>query len=182
MLPDCECVATTAPPSFSTSSARSIGVQVFAGASSFGSQTAQTEPGSVDSAVPLATGHQFSKEGHTSGVQVNVARFAVLRLSHVYALILFAEILNHHGCQFAIATAGKQGTLHKLGKVFVTGRHQCCNLNKRTEANLWHIDALERLHIDPCSIADDPLSCVALGTGRVLENAKIMRHVLTTAF
>ena len=34
----------------------------------------------------------------------------------------------------------------------------------------------------PISIADDPLSCVALGTGRVLENAKIMRHVLTTAF
>jgi len=34
----------------------------------------------------------------------------------------------------------------------------------------------------PVSIADDPLSCVALGTGRVLENAKIMRHVLTTAF
>jgi rod shape-determining protein MreB and related proteins len=34
----------------------------------------------------------------------------------------------------------------------------------------------------PVSIADDPLSCVALGTGRVLENAKVMRHVLTTAF
>src|SRR5665213_2184368 len=34
----------------------------------------------------------------------------------------------------------------------------------------------------PVSIADDPLSCVALGTGRVLENAKMMRHVLTTAF
>jgi len=34
----------------------------------------------------------------------------------------------------------------------------------------------------PISIADDPLSCVALGTGRVLEHAKIMRHVLTTAF
>src|ERR1700742_3927512 len=34
----------------------------------------------------------------------------------------------------------------------------------------------------PVSIADDPLSCVALGTGRVLENTKIMRHVLTTAF
>ena len=30
----------------------------------------------------------------------------------------------------------------------------------------------------PVSIADDPLSCVALGTGRVLENTKIMRHVL----
>jgi rod shape-determining protein MreB len=34
----------------------------------------------------------------------------------------------------------------------------------------------------PVSIADDPLSCVALGTGRVLENTKIMRHVLSTAF
>jgi rod shape-determining protein MreB len=34
----------------------------------------------------------------------------------------------------------------------------------------------------PVSIADDPLSCVALGTGRVLENPKSMRHVLTTAF
>jgi rod shape-determining protein MreB len=34
----------------------------------------------------------------------------------------------------------------------------------------------------PVSIADDPLSCVALGTGRVLENAKVMRHVLSTAF
>src|SRR5215510_111563 len=34
----------------------------------------------------------------------------------------------------------------------------------------------------PVSIADDPLSCVALGTGRVLENSKSMRHVLSTAF
>src|SRR6201747_2506033 len=34
----------------------------------------------------------------------------------------------------------------------------------------------------PVSIADDPLSCVALGTGRVLENTKGMRHVLSTAF
>jgi rod shape-determining protein MreB len=34
----------------------------------------------------------------------------------------------------------------------------------------------------PVSIADDPLSCVALGTGRVLENTKVMRHVLSTAF
>src|SRR6186997_2847007 len=31
----------------------------------------------------------------------------------------------------------------------------------------------------PVSIADDPLSCVALGTGRVLENSKSMRHVLS---
>ena len=34
----------------------------------------------------------------------------------------------------------------------------------------------------PVSIADDPLSCVALGTGRVLENFKGSRHVLSTAF
>jgi rod shape-determining protein MreB len=34
----------------------------------------------------------------------------------------------------------------------------------------------------PVSIADDPLSCVALGTGRTLENTKNMRHMLTTAF
>jgi len=34
----------------------------------------------------------------------------------------------------------------------------------------------------PVSIADDALSCVALGTGRTLENAKTMRHMLTTAF
>jgi rod shape-determining protein MreB len=34
----------------------------------------------------------------------------------------------------------------------------------------------------PVSIADDPLSCVALGTGSVLENTKGMRHILTTAF
>src|SRR3569832_922887 len=34
----------------------------------------------------------------------------------------------------------------------------------------------------PVSIADDALSCVALGTGKTLENAKGMRHVLSTAF
>ena len=34
----------------------------------------------------------------------------------------------------------------------------------------------------PISIADDPLSCVALGTGRALENAKVMRSMLSTAF
>src|ERR1700757_3170550 len=34
----------------------------------------------------------------------------------------------------------------------------------------------------PALIADDPLSCVALGTGRVLENTKVMRHALLTAF
>ncbi len=34
----------------------------------------------------------------------------------------------------------------------------------------------------PVSIADDALSCVALGTGRTLENAKAMRHMLSTAF
>src|ERR1700743_3896168 len=34
----------------------------------------------------------------------------------------------------------------------------------------------------PGSISAEQLSCVALGTGRVLENAKGMRHVLSTAF
>jgi rod shape-determining protein MreB len=34
----------------------------------------------------------------------------------------------------------------------------------------------------PISIADDALSCVALGTGRALEDPKRMRHTLTTAF
>jgi rod shape-determining protein MreB and related proteins len=34
----------------------------------------------------------------------------------------------------------------------------------------------------PVCVADDALSCVALGTGRTLENAKNMRHMLTTAF
>src|SRR5260221_3522223 len=34
----------------------------------------------------------------------------------------------------------------------------------------------------PVSIADDALSCVALGTGRTLEDAKAMRHMLSTAF
>ncbi len=34
----------------------------------------------------------------------------------------------------------------------------------------------------PVSIADDPLSCVALGTGQALENYKAMRHVLSTVY
>jgi rod shape-determining protein MreB len=34
----------------------------------------------------------------------------------------------------------------------------------------------------PVSIADDALSCVALGTGRTLENTRAMRHMLSTAF
>lgn len=34
----------------------------------------------------------------------------------------------------------------------------------------------------PVSIADEPLSCVALGTGRALEEMKTLRHVLTTAY
>ena len=33
----------------------------------------------------------------------------------------------------------------------------------------------------PVSIADDPLSCVALGTGRCLEDLKTLKTVLTTA-
>jgi len=34
----------------------------------------------------------------------------------------------------------------------------------------------------PVSIADDPLSCVALGTGQALENYKSMRHVLSSVY
>ncbi|MBI4182854.1 MAG: rod shape-determining protein [Proteobacteria bacterium] len=34
----------------------------------------------------------------------------------------------------------------------------------------------------PVSIADDPLSCVALGTGRALEEMKKLRHVLTSMY
>ncbi len=33
----------------------------------------------------------------------------------------------------------------------------------------------------PVSIADDPLSCVALGTGRCLEEMKTLKYVLTSA-
>src|ERR1700678_2404201 len=50
-------------------------------------------------------------------------------------------------------------------------------------ALLHHLDQVLRDETGlPVSIADDPLSCVALGTGRVLENTKGMRHVLSTAF
>jgi rod shape-determining protein MreB and related proteins len=34
----------------------------------------------------------------------------------------------------------------------------------------------------PVSIADDPLSCVALGTGRALEEMKKLRHVLSSMY
>lgn len=34
----------------------------------------------------------------------------------------------------------------------------------------------------PVIIADEPLSCVALGTGKALEHFKQMRHILTTAY
>ncbi|HAH10652.1 MAG TPA: rod shape-determining protein [Alphaproteobacteria bacterium] len=34
----------------------------------------------------------------------------------------------------------------------------------------------------PVSIADDPLTCVALGTGKVLENPRRMRHVLSSVY
>ena len=30
----------------------------------------------------------------------------------------------------------------------------------------------------PVTVADDPLSCVALGTGRALEEMKTLKHVL----
>ncbi|PHS78662.1 MAG: rod shape-determining protein [Rhodospirillaceae bacterium] len=34
----------------------------------------------------------------------------------------------------------------------------------------------------PVSIADDPLSCVVMGTGRALEEMKVLRNVLTTMY
>jgi rod shape-determining protein MreB len=34
----------------------------------------------------------------------------------------------------------------------------------------------------PVSIADEPLSCVALGTGRALEEMKVLRHVLLNPY
>ena len=34
----------------------------------------------------------------------------------------------------------------------------------------------------PVSLAEAPLTCVALGTGRCLEEMKTLRHVLHTAY
>jgi rod shape-determining protein MreB len=34
----------------------------------------------------------------------------------------------------------------------------------------------------PVSIADDPLTCVALGTGRCLEEMKTLRNILITIY
>ena len=34
----------------------------------------------------------------------------------------------------------------------------------------------------PVSLADEPLTCVALGTGRCLEEMKTLKHVLHTAY
>jgi rod shape-determining protein MreB len=34
----------------------------------------------------------------------------------------------------------------------------------------------------PVSIADDPLSCVALGTGRCLEEMKVLKNVLISMY
>jgi rod shape-determining protein MreB len=34
----------------------------------------------------------------------------------------------------------------------------------------------------PVSIADDPLTCVALGTGRCLEEMKTLRNILITMY
>jgi rod shape-determining protein MreB len=34
----------------------------------------------------------------------------------------------------------------------------------------------------PVSIADDPLSCVVLGTGRALEEMRTLKNVLMTAY
>ncbi|PKQ02814.1 MAG: rod shape-determining protein, partial [Alphaproteobacteria bacterium HGW-Alphaproteobacteria-12] len=34
----------------------------------------------------------------------------------------------------------------------------------------------------PVSIADDALSCVALGTGKALEHIRTMKHVLSSVY
>ena len=50
-------------------------------------------------------------------------------------------------------------------------------------ALLGNLDAVLRDHTGlPVTVADDPLSCVALGTGRCLEEMKTLRHVLHTAY
>jgi rod shape-determining protein MreB len=50
-------------------------------------------------------------------------------------------------------------------------------------AMLSRLDALLRDQTGlPVSIADDPLSCVALGTGQALEEIKTLRHVLTSMY
>jgi len=50
-------------------------------------------------------------------------------------------------------------------------------------ALLSNLDFVLRLSTGlPVSIADDPLSCVALGTGRALEEMKKLRNVLTTMY
>ncbi|WP_306250595.1 rod shape-determining protein [Parvularcula sp. IMCC14364] len=49
-------------------------------------------------------------------------------------------------------------------------------------ALLKHLDRVLRDETGlPVSVADDPLSCVAIGTGAALENDKTMRSVLSTA-
>lgn len=50
-------------------------------------------------------------------------------------------------------------------------------------ALLGNLDKALRLATGlPVSIADEPLNCVVLGTGRALEDMKALRHVLTTPF
>ncbi len=49
-------------------------------------------------------------------------------------------------------------------------------------ALLRNLDQVLRTDTDlPVSIADDPLSCVALGTGRALEHIRVMRYILSKA-
>ncbi|MGF1456806.1 MAG: rod shape-determining protein [Alphaproteobacteria bacterium] len=50
-------------------------------------------------------------------------------------------------------------------------------------ALLQHLDQVLRDETGlPVSLADEPLSCVALGTGKALEQHKKMRHVLSTVY
>ena len=50
-------------------------------------------------------------------------------------------------------------------------------------ALLRGLDLLLRQETDlPITVGDDPLSCVALGTGRCLEEMKTLRHVLVPPY
>jgi rod shape-determining protein MreB len=50
-------------------------------------------------------------------------------------------------------------------------------------ALLTNLDHLLRLVTGlPITVADDPLSCVALGTGHALEEMKTLRNVLIGAY
>ena len=50
-------------------------------------------------------------------------------------------------------------------------------------ALLYRLNEVLRLATGlPVTVGEDPLSCVALGTGRALEEMKRLRNVLTTMY